>query len=332
MRPVDPQYYYTQFLHPRYWPTWLLIGLLRLLAFLPHSVLQAIGTFLGWAMYHLGRERRDVAETNIRLCFPEKSATEQRQLARDSIIATAKGYVESTKGWWANMEPYHQRLQVYGREHLEEAKRRGKGIVLLGGHFSILDFAAPLVSPLMDFNYMYRPQDNPLFDAVIERRRRTFSGRSFSKDNLRNMIRFIRDGGLVWYGCDQDFGRRNSVFAPFFGVQAATLTAPAWIAHATGATVLMISQFRERGKTYSVHFSPIFEDYPTGDEVADARRMNEELEKMILIHPEQYLWVHRRFKTRPEGEPDLYPVSRRKLRKKRKKQAKQRKSELEQDT
>ncbi len=315
MRPVHPDYYYTNFLHPKYWPAWLMIGLLRLLSLLPFRVLQWIGTAIGTLGYRFAKERRQVAETNIRLCFPELAEAEQQQLVKDSMIATAKGYVESTKGWWGNMKPFHDRLQVHGLEHFEEARRRGKGIVLLGGHFSIMDFAGPLVEPLMDFNYMYRPHDNPLFNALIERKRRRFSEKAFSKDQLRNMIRFIRSGGLVWYGCDQDFGRRNSVFAPFFGVQAATLTAPAWIAKATGATVLMIGQFRESGKTYSIHFSPIFEDYPTGDDETDARLMNEALEELIRIHPEQYLWVHRRFKTRPEGEPPVYPLSRKKQKK-----------------
>ena len=320
MRPVEPRYYYRQFLHPRYWGAWCLIGLLRLIAFMPHSVIQGLGHLIGVLSYWFARERRQAVETNIELCFPEKTPEEQRRLVRASMVAVAKGYVESARGWWGNMEPYHRNLEVHGLEHFEEAKRRGKGIILLGGHFSILDFAGPLLMPLMDFNYMYRPHGNPLFNSVIERARRRFSERAFAKDELKGMIRFIRQGGLVWYGCDQDFGRRNSVFAPFFGVEAATLTAPAWIAKATGATVLMIGQFREKGKTYSIHFSPIFEDYPSGDQRADAARMNEELERMIRLHPDQYLWAHRRFKTRPEGEPPVYPPKKKKLRKQRQKE------------
>ena len=329
MRPVDPEYYYSRFLHPRYWPTWLLIGLLRLLAFLPHVVLQALGSGLGWLSYIFARERRAIAETNIRLCLPDRSEAERQRLVRDSMISLLKGYLECTKVWWANMEPYQRKATVHGGEHLEEAKRRGKGIILLGGHFSILDFAGPLVSKLTTFTCMYRPQRNELFNAVIERRRRVFAETTFSRNRLRSMIRYIRNGGLVWYACDQDFGPRDSVFAPFFGTQAATLTAPAWMARATGATVLMMAQFREGGKHYSVHFSPIFEDYPSGDGVADARRMNEELEKLILIHPEQYLWVHRRLKTRPEGEPELYPPKKKKVRqmKKRARQMKARTTE-----
>jgi len=322
VRPIEPKYYYRNFLHPRYWPTWILIGVLRLLAFLPHGAQQWLGRMMGLLSYHLAPRRRHIAETNIRLCFPELSESEQQQLVKDSLIATAKGYVESTTGWWGKMDPYIERLEVHGREHLEEAQRRGKGVLLLGGHFSILDFAGPLASAVFDFNHMYRPNNNPLFDAMIERNRRRFSGAAFSKKHLHDMIRYIQDGNIVWYGCDQDFGRRYSVFAPFFGIQAATLTTPAWIARETGATVLFISQFREKkDKTYSIYFSPIFENYPSDDEVENATRLNQEIEKRVRQYPEQYLWVHRRFKTRPEGEPGLYPPKPKRRKKRRRKTA-----------
>ncbi|KAA8983680.1 LpxL/LpxP family Kdo(2)-lipid IV(A) lauroyl/palmitoleoyl acyltransferase [Halospina sp. K52047b] len=307
VRPIDPKYYYRRFLHPRYWPTWILIGVLRMLAYLPLPVLQAIGRGLGWLSYLIGAERRTIARTNISLCFPEMSAKEREKLVRESIIATTKGYVESPKAWWGNMKPHIERLEVHGKEHLEEARGRGKGILMLGGHFSILDFAGPFADAVFDFNHMYRPNNNPLFDAVIERNRRKFSGAAFNKRQLRQMINFIKEGNIVWYGCDQDFGPRYSVFAPFFGVQAATLTTPAWIARETGATVLFLSQFRDGNGVYSVHFSPVFEDYPTDDEVENATRLNQEIEKMVRRYPEQYLWVHRRFKTRPKGEPSVYP-------------------------
>ncbi|TDT43539.1 KDO2-lipid IV(A) lauroyltransferase [Halospina denitrificans] len=319
MRPIHPKYYYRNFIHPKYWPTWISIGILRVLAWLPDSVLQAIGRALGWLSYLVGAERRHIAETNIRLCFPELSEKERKKLARESIIATMKGYVESPKGWWGNMKPYIDRLEVHGQEHLDEARRRGKGILMLGGHFSILDFAGPLANAVFEFNHMYRPQDNALFDAMIERNRRKFSGAAFDKRQLREMINYIKKGNIVWYGCDQDFGRRYSVFAPFFGIDAATLTTPAWIARETGASVIFLSQFREGNGVYSIHFSEIFENYPEEDEVANATRLNQEIEKAVMRHPEQYLWVHRRFKTRPKGEPSLYPPKKKKLKKQKQK-------------
>ncbi len=324
MRPVDPKHYYRRYLHPRYWLTWVLIGVLRLLAFLPHNVLQGLGRCIGLFSYVTAREHRHIANINLGMCFPELDEKEREKLVRESMVATGKGYVESTKGWWGNMKPYAERLQVHGMEHFEEAKRRGKGILLLGGHFSILDFAGPLAAQIMDFNHMYRPNNNPLFDALIERNRRSFSGAAFTRHQLHDMIEFIKEGNIVWYGCDQDFGRKHSVFAPFFGVPAATLTTPAWVARQTGATVIFISQFREGGKTYSIHFSEIFEDYPSDDEVENATRLNREIEKMVRQYPEQYLWVHRRFKTRPDGEPSPYPDRNKTLRKRLKKWKKRR--------
>ncbi|MFE8072197.1 lipid A biosynthesis acyltransferase [Marinobacteraceae bacterium S3BR75-40.1] len=306
MATIPPQYQYRRFLHPRYWPTWILVGTLRLIAFLPHNGKQRLGTWLGLLTYKLAGKRRHIAETNIRACFPEKTPEEQRELVKDTFIATSKGYVESTIAWWGNIQPYVDHLQVYGLEHLREAERRGKGVLLLGGHFSILDFAGPLANSVFNFNYMFRPNNNRLFNAMIERGRLNFSGHAFTKKQLHDMIAFMQEGHVVWYGCDQDFGRRNSVFAPFFGIQTATLTTPTWIARKSNATVLQISQLRHEGKTYSIHFSPIYESFAELDDAAAAALMNQELERVIRLAPEQYLWVHRRFKTRPEGEPKFY--------------------------
>lgn len=308
LRAIDPQYYYRNFLHPKFWGTWLLLGLLYCLSFLPHGRKQALGRWLGLRLYKLGGSRYKTARGNIKACFPELSEAEQEALIRDSFISNAIGYVESTIAWWRPVEPFFETLQVYGKEHLDEALGRGKGVLLVGGHFSIMDFAGPLVHHVTTFNYMYRPQNNKLLDAFIERKRRRYSGKSFTKRELRDMNEFIKEGNLVWYGPDQDVGvgPKRGIFAPFFGVPAATLTTPAWIARETGATVLQISQFREPDGSYSVHFSPILEGFPCDDDLENATRINQGLEDAIRIHPEQYLWLHRRFKTRPEGEPSLY--------------------------
>jgi KDO2-lipid IV(A) lauroyltransferase len=305
-RKIEPQYYYRHFLHPKYWPTWLLIGVLRLIAFLPYGVIQSIGTALGKLFYKVGGSRRRISEKNIVACFPEFTPEEQTKLVIDSFIATAKGYVESTLSWWGNMQPYLDNLEVHGLDHFEAAKKQGKGVLILGAHFSILDFAQPLVDKTFGFNYMYRPNNNKLFDAVIERSRAKYNPVKFDKKHLKEMIEFIKEGGWVWYGCDQDFGKKNSVFAPFFGIQAATLTTPAWIARETGAPVIALAQFREGYGRYSIRFSPVLDNFPTEDEEANAAQFNKILEDFVRLHPEQYLWMHRRFKTRPEGEPSFY--------------------------
>ncbi|MFC3681321.1 LpxL/LpxP family acyltransferase [Bacterioplanoides pacificum] len=312
---IYPKYYYRNFLHPKYWLTWLGISLMFLISLLPYSGKIWLGRQLGLLMLKLGGSRLQITQANIRACFPELSDTQQQQLIKDTFIANMTGMVETTTAWWGNHQPVLNNLTVYGREHLAEAEARGKGVLLVGGHFSILDLAGPMANHTFDFNYMYRPNDNPLFDALIERSRVAYSHNKFSKYELKEMMEFIRQGNTVWYGYDQDFGGKRSVFAPFFGIQTATLKAPMAIARETGATVVMISQFAEGNGKYAIHVSPILENFQDDDDVTAATRLNAQLEQFVRLHPEQYLWLHRRFRSRPEGEEPFYPKKKRKPKK-----------------
>jgi len=306
VRPIDPKHYYRQFIHPRYWGTWLVIILMYLVSFLPYSTKMKLGKWAGLKLLKYGKSRRKTAEANIRACFPELSETEQAQLVRDTFVSNATGYIETTIAWFNKLEPFFEKLEVRGHAHLKEAQSRGKGVLVIGAHFSIMDFALPLYNHVTPFHYMYRPQNNPLLEAFIERKRRRNSGMSFTKRETRDMVEFIKQGNTVWYGPDQDLGKKHCVFAPLLGVQTACLTTPAWIARETGATVLQLSQYRAENGVYILDFSPILEDYPCDDEVANATRINQGLEAAIRKDPAQYLWLHRRFKTRPEGEPSIY--------------------------
>lgn len=303
---IPPQYYYRQFLHPKFWPTWTILITFRAISFLPHSIKFKLAEILGIIVYKLNPGRCKIARANIKLCFKDLTEKEQEELVKKSIIATTTGFIENTIAWWNDMTPYIEKLKIYGKEHIDEANKRGKGILLLGGHYSVIDFAIRLFTEVTPFNHMYRPHDNPLFNAFIERKRMRYSNRGFTKFELKEMMTFIKEGNLVWYGADQDFGLKYGVFAPFFNEPAATLTMPAAIARETGASVLHLSQFREGNGVYSLRFSPILEDFPSDDEIENASRINELIEKYIRIHPEQYMWVHRRFKTRPEGKNSIY--------------------------
>lgn len=313
---IPEEYRYSQYLHPKYWITWIGIGMMYLMSFLPQKAKMGLATMLGTLMYKKGGVRLVVTRANIQACFPELTEKEQEDLIRESFVANMKGMIETTTAWWGDHKPIIDKLDVYGLEHLKEAESRGKGVILVGGHFSILDLAGPLVHSLSPFNYMYRPNDNPLFNAVIERHRMRYSNKKFNKYELKEMSRFIKQGNTVWYGYDQDFGARRSVFAPFFGIQTATVKAAVRLPRDTGATVLMISQFREADDRYSVRFSPIFEGLAEDDDITAATRLNEQLETFIRIHPEQYLWMHRRFRSRPAGEEPFYPKKQRKKKKK----------------
>lgn len=317
---IPHRYRYSQFLHPKYWVTWAGIGIMYLISLLPYRAQMALATFLGNLMYKQGGVRLLITRTNIQACFPEMSAKQQEALVQESFVANMKGMVETTIAWWGDHKPIIEKLDVYGYEHLQEAEARGKGVILVGGHFSILDLAGPMVHSILNFNYMYRPNDNPLFDAVIERHRLRYSNKKFNKYELREMSKFIMEGNTVWYGYDQDFGARRSVFAPFFNIQTATVKAAMKLPKDTGATVLMVSQFREDNDRYSIRFSPIFEGITEDDDITAATRLNKQLEEFIRIHPEQYLWMHRRFRSRPKGEEPFYPKKKRKKKSSRKDQ------------
>ena len=313
---IPEEYLYRNYLHPRYWVTWLGIGIMFLISLLPYKVQMWLGTQLGLLMYKQGGSRLQITRANIDACFPELSADDRESLIRESFIANMKGMVETTIAWWGDHKPILDNLEVHGLEHLKEAEGRGKGVILVGGHFSILDLAGPMVNSVFKFSYMYRPNDNPLFNAVIERHRMRYRHEKFNKYQLKEMTDFIKQGNTVWYGYDQDFGKRRSVFAPFFGIQTATVKAAMRLPRETGATVLMVSQFRERDGQYSIRFSPILEGLAEDDDVTSATRLNAQLETFIKIHPEQYLWMHRRFRSRPEGEEPFYPKKQRKKKKK----------------
>lgn len=309
---IPKEYYYRQFLHPKYWGTWLGIGFMLLISLLPYKAKMWLGTQLGILMYKQGGSRLQITQANINACFPELNDQARDELVRQSFIANMKGLVETTIAWWGNHQPILDKLEVHGLEHLKEAEARGKGVILVGGHFSIMDLAGPMVNSVFKFSYMYRPNDNPLFDAVIERHRLRYRHEKFSKYELKEMTTFIKQGNTVWYGYDQDFGKRRSVFAPFFGIQTATVKAAMRLPRESGATVLMLSQLREQDGIYSIRFSPILENIAEDDDVTAATRLNAQLETFIRIHPEQYLWMHRRFRSRPEGEPAFYPKKQRK--------------------
>ncbi|MCH2157224.1 MAG: LpxL/LpxP family Kdo(2)-lipid IV(A) lauroyl/palmitoleoyl acyltransferase [Oleiphilaceae bacterium] len=307
MQNLKPEHRYSNFLKPKFWPTWLLIGLMRLLARLPHGSRMGLGRFLGHRLYKLKGSRYKTARGNINACFPELSEEEREQLVYDTFISNATGYMESLASWWGNYTPYIDKLTVHGIENLKEAQERGKGILLVGGHFSMLDLAGPLLNSVTQFGYMYRPQNNPLLDAAIERARLVYNARPYSKRQVKDMIEDIKAGALVWYAPDQDMGKKQSVFAPFFGVPASSITTTAWIARETGCTVLRLAQYREDNDGhYSLYFGKPYENFPSDDEVENATIINKGLEEDIRRHKEQYLWLHRRFKTRPDGEPSLY--------------------------
>ncbi|WP_416396853.1 LpxL/LpxP family Kdo(2)-lipid IV(A) lauroyl/palmitoleoyl acyltransferase [Allohahella sp. A8] len=306
------------FLAPRFWPTWLLIGLLKLISRLSIRNIQFFGRLLGKASYYLLRSRRSITRTNIQLCFPELSAPEQERLVYASFEANGIGFLEAAAVWFNDLERFRPISRAYGLEHLENAIAEGKGVLLLGGHFATIDLAGALFNLFAKADVMQRDHNNPLFNYYMTRGRSRYCQRILNRGGLRGALRSLKEGRVVWYATDQDYGRQNSTFAPFFGVPAATITTTSKIAARTGCLVLQYSHFRNIGGYYEVHFSRPLTNYPSGDETADAAATNRLLENEIRRFPEQYLWMHRRFKTRPDpAEPSPYKVVKKRKRRRR---------------
>ncbi|OZG75477.1 lipid A biosynthesis acyltransferase [Hahella sp. CCB-MM4] len=293
---------YSDFTHPKYWLTWIGIACLWVAAKLPLIAQRILGKGLGLLGYYCIPRRRQVAEVNIRLCFPELSAEEQKSLVKQAFVSNAIGFFEAASAWFSSPERFRPITNVHGLEYLQAAQAKGNGVILLGGHYSTLDLGGALFSLYSSAASMQRDHDNPLFNLVMTRRRLRFCDGLLSKDDLRGLIKLLRDGRTIWYATDQDYGKRGSVFAPFFGVPAATITATARIANKTGAAVVPFSHFRNAKGGYEVYFGKALEAYPSGDDVSDATTTNKIIEEEIRRYPDQYLWMHKRFKSQPEGE------------------------------
>ena len=293
---------YSDFIHPKYWLTWLGISCLWLIAKVPLSIQVWMGKGFGLLAYHVIANRRHIAEVNIRLCFPELNSAQQNDLVKETFKSNAIGFFEAASAWFSNTERFRPITQAHGLEYLKQAQSNGKGVILLGGHYSTLDLGGALFNLFSRAASMQRDHDNPLFNLVMTRRRLRFCESLLSKDDLRGLIKLLRQGRTIWYATDQDYGKRGSVWAPFFGIPAATITATARIAAKTGAAVVPFSHFRNDRGGYDVYFGSAVKDYPSGDDVQDATITNKIIEDEIRRHPDQYLWMHKRFKSQPTGK------------------------------
>src|SRR5690625_3356675 len=287
--------------------TWLAVGLFWLFGQLPWNWQLAVGRALGRLSYLLLKRCRHIAATNIALCFPELSDAEQEALTKQTIVSTGEALTEIAAAYVNNRVDLTQRLTIEGLEHLQAAQQEG-GVIMLGMHLNTIDAGCRLFGDgaKMPFSVVYRPNNNPILDWLIAWGRGRFVEAYIDRKDMRTMVRQLRAGGTVWYAPDQDYGREHSVFAPFFGVPAATITTTSRLAKMGKAAVVPTSHFRLPHGRYKIVFGPALDNFPSGDDVVDATLINQVIEREVLKAPEQYLWVHRRFKTRPVGEERLY--------------------------
>jgi Kdo2-lipid IVA lauroyltransferase/acyltransferase len=303
----SPTFRPSHFLHPRYWLTWLGLSFLWLLVQLPYPLLLKVGNALGMLLYRLVRRRRHIAETNIRLAFPALNAQQQKTLVKDHFRANGMAMLEIGLSWWGSEKRLRRLVQIDGLEHLQHALAQGHGAIMLGGHFTCLIIAGRMLALEIPFNIVVKKSHSDMFEALMHHyRSRQYQGLINSLD-MRSMLRTLKNNRVLWYAPDQDFGSRAAVFAPFMGIATACLNSTSRMAKISRAPVIFIDFERRPGtQGYYLKLHPALENFPSGDDAKDAGRINELIEQHVHAVPEQYFWVHRRFKTRPPGEPGLY--------------------------
>lgn len=300
--------WWSDYLQPRFWPTWLLFALLWLLTRLPVAWQLRSGRLIGRLARLVARQRRAIAAVNIRLCFPQLPAREQARLVRSHFLSLGQGVMETALCWWGRDEQLRHNHLLIGEQHLLNAHRRGKGVILLSAHFTTLELGGRLLALHQPFHVLYRPHKNPLFETVMQRGRARRFLSAIPRNDTRTLLKRLGENHAVWYAPDQNHAGKQSVFAPFFGIQASTLTTTSRLAKISGAAVVPFFQVRLPGRQgYLLVLCPALEAFPGDDLQADAARINRLIEAVAREVPEQYLWVHRRFKTRPPGESYPYP-------------------------
>ena len=296
------------FVLPQYWGIWIAIVFLMLLAILPWAIQHRLATALGVLAFHSMKSRRETTVRNLEVCFPEWSAEEVQLHAKQVFVDQMLGVFETLNAWYC---PYwfKGRVEIEGLEHIQKAQAEGKGALLLGTHSTLLDAGGYACAQYFDPDVVYRPQNNPLLDMLIYRCRATIYTHQIDHDDMRGLIRHLKEGRPIWYSPDQDFGLKQGVMAPFFGTPAATVTAHRRLLKMTKAQAIPLYFYRDgdiRNPKYKILIEPALDNMPSDDELADATRVNKIIENQLRIAPTQYMWFHRRFKTRPKGYEKIY--------------------------
>jgi len=299
-----PLYHYWT---PNYWPTWVGLAFLRLSCFLPYHWQIGLGKSIGRLAHKIGAKRRAIARRNIELCFPELSVTERNKLVIEHFESLGASLMEVALGRWASDEKMESLTDVIGVEHIYELIEQGYGVIMLSAHFAALEVSGrALRRHVPPIDAVYRRFRSGLVTEILATNREVTVRKTIEKNDIKSMVRSLREGVLVWYAPDQSYHLKQSALIPFFGVPAMTNIATTTLAKLGKAKVLPFFPRRKPEGGYEVLILPPIEDFPSDDPIADTKKYVALLEEQIRRCPEQYYWVHRKFKRRPEPLPDVY--------------------------
>ncbi|TZF89079.1 LpxL/LpxP family Kdo(2)-lipid IV(A) lauroyl/palmitoleoyl acyltransferase [Cognatilysobacter lacus] len=289
----------------RHWPMRAGVAMLSGAARLPWSLQRMLGRGIGALAYALAGSRRHAARVNLRLCFPELDDSARERLLRDTFRDFGIGLFEFARAWWGGIEPMRRDVVIEGLEHLRALQAQGRGVLMVSGHFMTLEMCGRLLCDHVPLAGMYRRYRNPVMEHAVKRGRLRYAAAMFTNEDIRPAMRHLKHGGFLWYAPDQDMRGKDTVFAPFFGVPAATITATHQFARLSGCAVVPFFHRRE-GARYVLRIAPPLEHFPSTDATLDSTRVNAAIESMVREAPPQYLWIHRRFKRRPDGGAPPY--------------------------
>ena len=305
---IKPQKFTRALLHPRYWFTWFGLGVLFLLVQLPYPVLYRLGVWMGRTSMRFMKRRVSITRRNLELCFPGMDPCLLERKVVSNFESLGMGLIETGMAWFWSDRRVRRWFDVNGLHNLKMAQQDNRGVLVIGIHFMSLELGGRAMGLCQPMMAMYRPHNNKAMEWAQTKGRMRSNKAMIDRKDLRGMVHALKRGEAVWFAPDQDYGPRGSVFAPLFAVdQAATTSGTFMLARmANPALVPVVLIRREGGRGYDLLIQPALEDYPLSDEQAAAAYMNKVIEKEIMRAPEQYMWLHRRFKTRPAGAPSLY--------------------------
>ncbi|MGF1727272.1 LpxL/LpxP family Kdo(2)-lipid IV(A) lauroyl/palmitoleoyl acyltransferase [Photobacterium nomapromontoriensis] len=295
-------------LHPRYWLTLLMVGLMYLISWLPYFIQFRLGQLFGRLGMSIVKKRKLTIIRNLKLCFPDLTQEERDRITKKNIDNTGLALFETSMAWfWPDLR-VERHVQYEGFEHIKRLEEEGKGVLLVAIHSLNLELGARAFGIKTPGVGVYRPNNNPCFDYFQFNGRIRSNRYMIDRKDVKGMLRALRKGELVWYAPDHDYGRRRSTFAPLFAVEkACTTTGTSLLVDASDCAVVPFAMVRNTDSgQYTLKVFPPLDAFPHNDPDAAARYVNKAIERSIMEAPEQYMWLHRRFKTRPEGESSLY--------------------------